>query len=62
MTLNFLYLLSFITNKVISIYSMFEDYSSLTSIEISSFNTSLVTDMSKMFCSCRLFTSLNLKI
>ena len=38
---------------------MFCDYSSLTSLNLSNFNTNNVTDMSYMFSKCSSLTSLN---
>ena len=39
---------------------MFQSCSSLTSLDLSSFNTSAVTSMENMFCSCSKLSSLNL--
>ena len=39
---------------------MFKDCSSLTSINVSSFNTSKVTTMKEMFMNCREITSLDI--
>lgn len=41
------------TNNVTSMYSMFQQCSSLISLDLSSFDTSNVTDMSLMFRVCR---------
>ena len=47
------------TSQVTSMYSMFYKCN-LTSLDLSSFDTSQVTDMSYMFCWCIYLTSLNL--
>ena len=48
------------TNKVTNMGSMFEECSSLTSLDLSKFKTSNVTNMSNMFYNCSSLTSLDL--
>lgn len=48
------------TRRLTSMSRMFYDCSSLTSIDLSKFDTSNVTDMSAMFHGCNLLTNLNL--
>ena len=47
-------------NGVTTMYYMFASCSSLTSLDLSHFNTSNVTDMNQMFSLCRKLTSLDL--
>ena len=46
--------------KLINTKNMFYDCSSLTSLNLSNFNTNNVTDMSGMFYECSSLASLNL--
>ena len=48
------------TNECVSMYQMFLSCSSLTSLDVSGFDTSSVTNMYQMFLSCRSLTSLDL--
>lgn len=48
------------TSKVTNMSSMFQDCSSLTSLDLSGFKTDKVTDMSSMFNGCSNLTSLDL--
>ena len=43
-----------------SLYGIFEDMESLLEVDMSSYDTSLVTDMSQMFLGCSSLTSINL--
>ena len=43
-----------------SLYGIFEDMKSLLEVDMSSYDTSLVTDMSQMFLGCSSLTSINL--
>ena len=49
-----------VTSGMAIINGMFYGCNSLTSLDLSSFNTSAVTDMSYMFCGCNSLTSLDL--
>ena len=48
------------TSNVIYMNNMFNDFSSLTSLDLSSFNTSNVTNMEAMFQNCSSLTSLDI--
>ena len=48
------------TSNVANMYGMFDGFSSLTSVDLSSFNTSNVIAMSNMFHGCSSLTSLDL--
>ena len=51
---------NFNTSKSTNMEGMFEDCSSLKTIDLSHFNTSNVTDMNRMFFNCKSLTSLDL--
>ena len=51
---------SFYTGNVINMYSMFRGCESLTSLNLSKFNTSKATDMGYMFYDCKALTSITL--
>ena len=57
---NITYISPFISPNVTSMYNMFDGCSSLTSLDVSGFDTSAVTSMDYMFQNCSSLTSLDL--
>ena len=53
---------TFTTSKVISMWGMFEDCKNLNSLDLSSFDTKNVYDMSSIFSRCRNLKYLNLNL